>query len=253
MIMALYAYCLLRISPNHIFAAMRGIDARPVFPFRCDKYAMLVSRLERDFPFSARSIAEHGRLISRVFQSHTVLPMRFGTFFRSEKQISELIRENKQEFLETFCRLRGKAEMRLKVVLSGAAESWETRRKPPQKYVEGERNESNGDGEASDLLSQQMAAELAARLRHVLHPVDEQVFCRKIEGNQFLVDCAHLIDAGQVEAYQKLSALASDQVKDCAVRMSGPWPPYHFLPAAIRLRTASPAPSRRTGMVLAMR
>src|SRR3990172_4113463 len=116
--MAIYAYCLFRPSSESSLPTLRGIDGRPVFPLGCDKYTMLVSRLERDFAFSARSIVEHGQVIARVFEKQTVLPMRFGTFFRSEKQVTDLVRENRYDLLEAFCRLRGKAEMRVKLLLA---------------------------------------------------------------------------------------------------------------------------------------
>lgn len=242
--MAIYAYCLVRLPSEEVIPAMRGIDARPVFPFRCYKYTMLVSRLERDFRFSARSIVEHGQVISRVFENHTVLPMRFGTFFRSERQIDELVRGNRQELLEAFCRLRGKAEMRLKLVFRSAAAPLGTARKPPQKALKADGRSANWDGEALDPLSRELAAQLAARLREMFRPLDEQVTCRRLQTSQLLVDCAHLIESGQVGAYQKLCCLASEQVKDCAIRMSGPWPPYHFLPSSVRLPSAPSAPQR---------
>ena len=253
--MAIYAYCLLRMPSDQILPALRGIDARPVFPLRCDKYAMLLSRLERDFRFSARSIVEHGQVIARVFESHTVLPMRFGTFFRSESQVAGLIRENRQELLESFCRLRGKAEMRLKLVLGAAPSPLGGTRKPPRKVLEADGLSGNGhgDGEALDPLSQELAAQLAARLRKMFHPLDEQVSCRRLQSSQLLVDCAHLIESGQVGTYQRVGDLASEQVKDCALRMSGPWPPYHFLPSSIRLRAAVADPLLRAKPVLAAR
>src|SRR3972149_4880232 len=116
--MAIYAYCLLRLSAEEPWPVLEGIGAHPVFPFRCGKYTTLLSRLNRNFPFTPRSIVEHGQVIARAFETHTVLPMRFGTFFASEKQIEHLIRGNQSELLEAFCRLRGKAEMRLKLCFS---------------------------------------------------------------------------------------------------------------------------------------
>src|SRR4051812_1183320 len=110
--MAFYAYCILRPNSDDPWPVMQGISEHPVFPLRCGKYTVLLSRLERDYPFTPRSIVEHGQVISRVFESHTVLPMRFATFFKSEKQIVNVIQENQGELLEAFCRLRGKSEMR---------------------------------------------------------------------------------------------------------------------------------------------
>ncbi len=247
--MAVYAYCLLRLAPNESWPVLDGIGGHPVFPFRCGKYSMLLSRLGPNFCFAPRSIVEHGQVIARAFETHTVLPMRFGTFFQSEKQIEQLIRENQRELLETFCRLRGKAEMHLKLCF-GAIESDEpipasplSPKKQPQKTrsLRGS-GPFNGEGEAEDLRSREMAGQLAAWLREMFHPLADQVSCRRLDSSELVVDCAHLIESQRVESYRELCGLASEQVKDCALRMSGPWPPYHFLPASVRLPAISLRP-----------
>jgi hypothetical protein len=239
--MAIYTYCLLRMQSDEVLPSLRGIDQRPVFPLRCDRYTMLVSRLERDFSFSPRSIVEHGQVIARLFEDRTVLPMRFGTFFRSEQQVINLVRENRQDLLEAFCRLRGKAEMRVKLLLgfgpppvSKASEL----RKPPRRSLRSEDSVPHGDGEPLDPQCRELAAQLSVRLKEMFRPLDQQVTCRRMEGSQLLVDCAHLIEAENVAAYQKLCGQASAQVKDCDIRVSGPWPPYHFLPTSVRLPAA---------------
>jgi len=246
--MAIYTYCLLRQPNGDALPTLRGIDGRPVFPLRCEKYTMLVSRLERDFSFSARSIVEHGQVIVRVFENRTVLPMRFGTFFRSEKQVIDLVRENRQDLLEAFCRLRGKAEMRVKLLLGFgtpvAPRKMADVRKPPRRSLVSEEYVPQADGEPLDPECRELAAQLSVRLREMFHPLDQQVSCRRLEGSQLLVDCAHLIEAEKVAAYQKLCGQASAQVKDCDLRVSGPWPPYHFLPNAVRLPAPVAAPLR---------
>jgi Gas vesicle synthesis protein GvpL/GvpF len=249
--MAIYTYCLLRQPAEGSLPTLRGIDGRPVFPLRCQKYTMLVSRLEREYAFSARSIVEHGQVIARVFENRTVLPMRFGTFFRSEKQVIDLVRENRQDLLEAFCRLRGKAEMRVKLLLGFGApavtRSSTVARKPPRRSLGSEEFLPQADGEPMDAECRELAAQLSDRLRDMFNPLEQQVSCRRLEGSQLLVDCAHLIEAEKVAGYQKLCSQASAQVKDCDLRVSGPWPPYHFLPSAVRL-PASAATSLRSRM-----
>ncbi|MBI3933519.1 MAG: GvpL/GvpF family gas vesicle protein [Acidobacteria bacterium] len=252
--MAIYTYCLLRLSTEESLPDLKGIDARPVFPLRCDRYTMLVSRLERDFVFSARSIAEHGQVIARIFENKTVLPMRFGTLFRSEKQVIDLVRENRQDLLEAFCRLRGKAEMRVKLLLGFPALASSSKaadiRKPPGRALHSEESLPAADSEPLDPQCRELAAQLSVRLREMFHPLEQQVTCRRLDGSQLLVDCAHLIEANTVEAYQKLFCQASGQVKDCDLRVSGPWPPYHFLPSAVRLPAAVAAPPLRSRLGL---
>src|SRR3972149_3315852 len=156
--MSIYAYCLLRLPLEEIWPILNGVGQHPVFPFRSGKYAMLLSRLERNFPFTPRSIVEHAQVVARAFETHTVLPMRFGTFFSSEKQIEQLIRENRGELV---------------------------------------------------------------------------------------VDCAHLVETQRVAGYQRLLPVAEEHIKECTLRLTGPWPPYHFLPSAIRLPSYSLRPLTR--------
>ena len=248
--MAIYAYCLLRLSPEEPWPILEGIGTHPVFPFRCGKYTMLLSRLSRNFPFTPRSIVEHGQVIARAFETHTVLPMRFGTFFGSEKQIARLIRENQAELLETFCRLRGKAEMRLKLCFPTLVGDGPSPRKAPQKTRSlRDSGPPNRETESADPQSRELAEQLATWLRQVFHPLADQVSCRRVHSRELVVDCAHLIESQQVETYRRLCGLASEQVKDCALRMSGPWPPYHFLPASVRLPAVSLRPVKTRSAV----
>jgi len=243
--MAIYAYCLVRLTPNESWPVLEGIGSHPVFPLRCGKYTMLLSRFGRNFSFSPRSIVEHGQVIARAFETHTVLPMRFGTFFQSEKQIAQMIRENQGELLETFCRLRGKAEMRLKLCFPSLEGDDSGAKKQPRKTRSiRSADSSNGDSESADPRGQEMAEQLASWLREMFHPLDDQVTCRQLLSREFVIDCAHLIESQQVDAYRGICDVASEQVKDCAIRMSGPWPPYHFLPASVRLPAISLRPVR---------
>ena len=233
--MSVYAYCLLRLPAEEPWPFMTGVGKHPVFAFRCGKYTMLLSRLDRRFSFTPRSIVEHGQVISRAFESHTVLPMRFGTFFLSEKQIEQLIRENQEELLESFCRLRGKAEMRVKLIFPRM--NWENQvlKKPPRRaWVEGSLT-PEASGPALDSKNQELAYVMAGRARELFHPLEEQVSCRQIPSGEVVVDCAHLIEQQKVGNYQSLFQTASERVDICTMRLSGPWPPYHFLPLSVRM------------------
>jgi hypothetical protein len=211
--MAIYAYCLLRLTPNESWPVLDGIAGYPVFPLKCGKYTMLLSRLGRSFSFTPRSIVEHGQVIARAFETHTVLPMRFGTFFQSEKQIEQLIHENQHDLLETFCRLRGKAEMRLKLSFPSASEPDAGLKKQPQKTRSARTsNGSTEDSGSADPRGQQVAEQLASWLREMFHPLDDQVTCRRLQSSELVVDCAHLIESQRVDTYRELCGVASEQV-----------------------------------------
>ena len=245
--MAIYAYCLLRLPAGEEWPIMQGIDDHPVFPLRCGKYTMLLSRLERNYRFTPRSIVQHGQVIGRAFETHTVLPLRFGTSFHAEKQILQLIQENRRELLEAFCRLRGRAEMRLKLLLPPDLQHPENPKKSlPRSRKAGKRRATNGNGarkptdEPVNAKNRMLAEQLADWARELFRPLEQQVRCRMAPGSELLVDCAHLIEDQRVKSYQKLRRSAAEQMKGCDLRISGPWPPYHFLPTSIRLPASTP-------------
>jgi hypothetical protein len=49
-----------------------------------------------------------------------------------------------------------------------------------------------------------------------------------------LLDIAHLIDTKHIEKYQNRYSTAAKQLKNCELVVTGPWPPYHFLPEKLR-------------------
>jgi len=174
--MAFYAYCLLRLNPDEPWPVMQGISEHPVFPLRCGKYTILLSRLERHFAFTPRSIVEHGQVIARAFEGHTVLPMRFATFFQSEKQIANVLQENQRELLEAFCRLRGKSEMRLKLLFqAGALDAAKLEKKTCHSTRSVSYACASGNEVPLDSKNQEMAHQLAARMGEMFQPIEQQI------------------------------------------------------------------------------
>jgi hypothetical protein len=68
----------------------------------------------------------------------------------------------------------------------------------------------------------------------MFHPLEEEVSCRRIEAGGMLIDIAHLIEHKSIEKYQNRFNSAAGQLKGCELVISGPWPPYHFMPGKLR-------------------
>ena len=60
---------------------------------------------------------DHARVIADCFKHSTVLPFRFGTTFADDDALRRSVRSNQRHFTANVERLRGKAEMHLKVVV----------------------------------------------------------------------------------------------------------------------------------------
>jgi hypothetical protein len=72
------------------------------------------------------------------------------------------------------------------------------------------------------------------KVHKLFGPLQEEVSCKKVESGGFSIDMAHLIDSKSVPQYQNRCSAAARQLKGCALAITGPWPPYHFMPGKLR-------------------
>src|SRR6201990_171692 len=124
--MAWYAYC---ISEKQAFPelsrhrkpvpmeSVMGISGNQIFLYPASDLAVIVSEHHPSENLDQKAAVEHARVISDCFKLSTVLPFRFGTVFADDEALRKSIRSNQRQFLANVERLRGKAEMHLKVLL----------------------------------------------------------------------------------------------------------------------------------------
>src|SRR5580693_9752903 len=138
--MAWYAYC---ISEKQAFPelsrhrkpipmeSVMGISGNQIFLYPASDLAVIVSEHHPLENLDQKAAVEHARVISDCFKTSTVLPFRFGTVFADDEALRRSIRSNQRQFLTNIERLRGKAEMHLKVVLDDCCRDQIKRYTPP--------------------------------------------------------------------------------------------------------------------------
>jgi hypothetical protein len=91
---------------------------------------------------------------------------------------------------------------------------------------------------------QTKARAISVQVHKLFHPLQEEVSCKRVESGGMLIDIAHLIDSHAIEKYQNRYNAAARQLKGCEILISGPWPPYHFMPGKLRtVHVAAPPPA----------
>ena len=243
--MAWYAYCITeqvlqngsRLRRPFLLEGIQGIDGASVLSYPSGEFAVVVSEYEKKGDLDQKSILEHARVVSTCFRSATVLPFRFGTVFETDDALRHAVRANRKTFTLSVERLRGKSEMHLKLVVrADAGQSAVVDIELPA-TVGGEYLSKLREKAARDRERQTKARALSTQVHKLFNPLEEEVSCKKVDSNGMLIDIAHLIDSKSVLKYQNRYSTASKQLKNCELLISGPWPPYHFLPG--KLRTVS--------------
>jgi hypothetical protein len=244
--MAWYAYCLTeqhtltngtRTRRPFLLEGIQGVNGAPVFSYPSGEFAVVVSEYDRNGGGSMeeKNVLEHARVVTVCFRNGTVLPFRFGTIFDTDDALRQAVRANRRAFGQSVARLRGKAEMHLKVLVRGDGT---LRSMVPDitlpDTVGGEYLSKLREKASKDRERQTKARALSVQVHKLFNPLEEEISCKRVDANGMLIDIAHLIDSKHVEKYQNRYNTATKQLKNCELLISGPWPPYHFLPGKLR-------------------
>ena len=125
-----YVYGIIRANARVTEAnvpPLKGLADNPVRTIAGDGLAALVSAVAtpadgtsfeeelQDPEQAKRLILDHHRVLQRLLDAQTVLPMRFGALFTDDKKVSEMLHEHRQGLLEALERVEGAREWGVKI------------------------------------------------------------------------------------------------------------------------------------------
>src|SRR5690242_1061383 len=113
-----YVYCIIRASQPLKFGAIGMDDQWPeVYTINFKDMAAIVS----DIPLvpldsTRENVLAHERVNETVMRDHTVIPMSFGTIFKTREDIVELLRSAYEAFKDVLVKMEDKLEFGLKIL-----------------------------------------------------------------------------------------------------------------------------------------
>ncbi len=253
----LYVYA---IVESHCFETIpsEGHEAGDVVPVPCGAFAAAVSVISaRTIEATPQSVWRHERVLERLMQDHTVLPLRFGTICPDADALREFLVHSTNELLSDLGRVRGKVEIALRIVdddrsveLPGGCPERDrvpTTNRQTAEAVPGILDASNDDEPAgrgsaylrarlqhhhSEMAREDSAKRLGQMLRQHLGTVLKDIVCAAPADASagYLVSC--LVERDRVPAFaDTLERFRGDHPR-FDVTCTGPWPPYSFVAAA---------------------
>src|SRR5689334_18047553 len=121
-----YAYCIVeqQACQNGIrsrrpvpIVRLTGIAEAQIFAYPSGDFSVLVSEYIPTGELGQKALLQHAHVVSECFKRTTVLPFRFGTVFDTDDALRRAVRLNRKGFLENVTKLKGKAEMHLKLLV----------------------------------------------------------------------------------------------------------------------------------------
>ena len=236
--------------------------ADPVFRIEAAGLAAIVRRVPRaefdagplrenlnDLDWLERVARAHEAVLDEAVAAGTVVPLRLCTIFESEERVRAMLAGDAASLSEALDLLTGREELGVKMVLdpeqlaeavraasaeAGEAEERLAGRSAGAAYLERRRLERHVR-EQADALSEEVAERVHARLCDcAVAAVTRPAQNRELSGHEghMVLNGAYLVDRARAD---ELRALALELEWEHAgvgarVEVTGPWPPYNFLP-----------------------
>jgi len=241
-----YVYCIVRVDDAVDVEAL-GIDEGKVYTVHEAGLAAVVSEtpLRRYEPTQANLLA-HETVNAAVLREHTILPMSFGTVFRSEADVASMLRATAPAFLEALAAVRGKVELGLKVFWRRERAMAELERTDAGIRTLKEEIGVGGNGSTYfarvhlgrlvESAMEQRANALMWSVYEPLRPLSVASRNAKLIGDDMILNVAFLVERVREEEFdQAVGRLTSRHEGLLAFKYTGPWPPYSFVNIRLEL------------------
>ena len=245
-----YVYCIMRTSDQLKFGAI-GIGAEPsdVTTVNFKDLAAVVSDVPMGVLDPTReNVLAHQRVNETVMKDHTVLPMSFGTVFKTADDIVELLRSAYDAFGDVLHKMQNKFEFGLKVLWDRdlvikeiEAEDEGLRR------LKGEIASARGStyfarvqyGRAVDSALQQRSERYVAEIFEALRDVAVASRTNKPIGDRMILNAAFLVSRDKEQAFDSRVKEIGARYDKLTFKYTGPWPPYNFVNIRLKLERAN--------------
>jgi len=246
-----YVYCIVRTDAPCEFGAIgMGGEGKRVYTVHHKDLAAVVS----DTPIviydpTRENVLAHEFVNETVMREHTVIPMSFGTVFRSEDDVTELLRSTYQAFSDVLDKMRDKIEFGLKVLWDReqvVATLERTNEEIGRLKEEIENNAQSSTyfarvqlGRLVESALEEAGNAFVADVHESLRPVAVASRSSKPIGDRMIMNAAFLVERSASERFdEKVRELSHRHEGLLTFKYTGPWPPYNFVNIKLKLERA---------------
>ena len=244
-----YVYCVIK-SERPLSFGMLGIGPEPaeVHTVHYRDIAAIVSNTPMVVQDPTRdNVLAHQRVNETVMQQHTVIPMSFGTVFKTDDDIMELLRSAYDAFTDVLNKMQDKFEFGLKVLWDRdqiireiESEDEDIRR------LKGEISTQKGStyfarmqyGRLIDAALQARSERYVSEIFEALRNVSVASRSNKPIGDRMIMNAAFLVGRHLEELFDARVKDIGQRYDKLTFKYTGPWPPYNFVNIRLKLERA---------------
>jgi hypothetical protein len=244
-----YVYCIIEASEPLQFGPVGiGADPSEVYTVHYRNLAAVVSDAPREVLDSTReNVLAHERVNETVMREHTVIPMSFGTVFKTREDIIELLRSAAEAFGDVLNKMQNKLEFGLKVLWDRdqavrEVESEDEDISRLKKEISGQKGPTYFArmqyGRLVDAALHARSERYVAAVLDELRDVSVASRINKPIGDKMIMNAAFLISRDHEQAFDKKVKSVATRFDKLTFKYTGPWPPYNFVNIRLKLERA---------------
>ena len=244
-----YVYCIIESTDPLRFGPIGvGADPSDVYTVHYRNLAAVVSDAPLEVLDSTReNVLAHERVNETVMHEHTVIPMSFGTIFKTREDIVELLRSAAEAFGDVLNKMQNKLEFGLKVLWDRdqavrEVESEDEDISRLKKEISGQKGPTYFArmqyGRLIDSALQSRSERYVADVLDQLRDVSVASRINKPIGDKMIMNAAFLIARDQESAFDAKVKMIATRFDKLTFKYTGPWPPYNFVNIRLKLERA---------------
>ena len=193
------------------------------------------------------NVLAHQRVNETVMQQHTVIPMSFGTVFKTDDDIMELLRSAYDAFTDVLNKMQDKFEFGLKVLWDRDQIIREIEEEDEDiRRLKGEISSQKGStyfarmqyGRLIDAALQARSERYVAEIFEALRDVSVASRSNKPIGDRMIMNAAFLVARDTEQAFDARVKDIGSRYDKLTFKYTGPWPPYNFVNIRLKLERA---------------
>ena len=244
-----YVYCIIKTEVPLTFGPLGiGTDPADVHTVNYRDIAAVVSNTPMVVQDPTRdNVLAHQRVNETVMQKYTVIPMSFGTVFKTDDDIMELLRSAYDAFTDVLNKMQDKFEFGLKVLWDRDQIIREIEEEDEDiRRLKGEISSQKGStyfarmqyGRLIDAALQARSERYVAEIFQALRDVSVASRSNKPIGDRMIMNAAFLVGRELEQAFDSSVKDIGQRYDKLTFKYTGPWPPYNFVNIRLKLERA---------------
>jgi len=251
--MKIYAYGIIDSNPEGIVLPIpfkegtnsgmdepiRELGEAPVYNIPYRDIAVTVSELNDEAKeITDTYILEHERIVERLMEGFTVLPMRFLTVFNTKEDLLSMAELYYEDFKDNLARLHNKVEFGMKVIWPADT----IKQRIIDAYQKTKHNVSiSTESPAKTFVKEKFQKHIiekefqeeANRCIAVVDDYFNKIACEKklkrLQTENLLLNASYLVDKQRQNEFRQAFEQLKNTPGDLKFLFSGPWPCYNFV------------------------